>query len=310
MQGSINVIERRKTKIKREEIVGWALSIIPIIGFALFGLIPLLFSLFIGFHSFKGLRIDTATWTGLNNFKTVLTDKLFWISVRNTVYVIIAMVIALIISIVISVVMSNIKKGKKLFQTVFFIPYVCSLVAITFMWKWIFNYNYGVLNAILRKLHIIKENVNWLGQAKTFMPAMFAVLIWAGTGFNIILLSASLTSVNKSYYEAADIDGAGTFVKFFKITLPAISPTIFYLLITGIIGSLQEFARFQVMAGDGGPEYSGLTIVFYLYRQLFNPNGGSNIGLATAVGWILALFIGIVVLINFWGSKKWVSYDE
>ena len=139
---------------------------------------------------------------------------------------------------------------------------------------------------------------------------MYVVLVWGGTGFNIILLSAALTNVNKNCYEAAELDGAGVFTKFFKITLPAISPTVFYLLITGVIGALQEFSRFQVMAPDGGPQYAGLTIVFYLYRLLFNAQGGSDIGLATSVGWILAVLIAGVVGLNFWGSKKWVSYDE
>ena len=142
------------------------------------------------------------------------------------------------------------------------------------------------------------------------MPVMYILLIWSGTGFNIILLMAAMTNVNRNCYEAADIEGAGMFVKFFRITLPAISPTIFYLLITGIIGSLQAFTQFQVMVADGGPGYAGLTIVFYLYRELFQANGGSDIGVATAVGWILALFIAVVVAFNFWGSKKWVSYDE
>ncbi len=100
------------------------------------------------------------------------------------------------------------------------------------------------------------------------------------------------------------------FTKFFKITLPAISPTVFFLLVTGVMGALQEFTRFQVMKPDGGPGKAGITIVFYLYRQLFNEGGGSNIGIATAVGWILALLIGIVTFANFKISKKWVSYDE
>lgn len=301
---------KKRRSTNKEELIGWGLSSIPILGFAIFSLIPLLFSLYISLNTFKGLRLNTAEWVGFANFKSILTDDLFWTSVINTLYVILAIVIALVISVVISVVLSKCTKGKKLYQSVFFIPYVCSMVAITFMWQWIFNYNYGVLNTILRQIGIIKENINWLGDAKYFMPMMFVILIWGGTGFNIILLSASLTNVNKNCYEAAEIDGAGSLVQFFKITLPAISPTVFYLLIIGIIGALQEFARFQVMAADGGPEYRGLTIVFYLYRRLFNEGGGSDIGQASAVGWILAVFIAVIVAINFWGSKKWVSYDE
>ena len=301
---------QRRKKTDKEELMGWGLSCIPIVGFLIFGLIPLVFSLYICFHQFRGLRMNTAEFVGFENFQEILTDSMFWRSVVNTLLVIGATLIALVVSVIISTLLTNCNRGKKFFQTVYFIPYVCSMVAVTFMWQWIFNYNYGVLNAVLRNLGIIKENVNWLGEESTFMPVMYIILIWSGTGFNIILLMAAMTNVNRNCYEAADIDGAGMFTKFFRITLPAISPTVFYLLITGVIGSLQAFTQFQVMAGDGGPGYRGLTIVFYLYRELFQANGGSDIGVATAVGWVLALFIAVVVAINFWGSKKWVSYDE
>lgn len=300
----------KKRRTNREELLGWTFSCIPILGFLIFGMIPLVFSLVISFNQYRGLQMDTAVGVGFENFATFLGDPLFWKSVVNTLLVIVATLIALVISVIISTLMSNVKHCKKLYQTVFFIPYVCSMVAITFMWQWIFNYNYGILNSVLRMIGAIEENVNWLGSEDTFMSCMFVILIWGGTGFNIILLSAALTNINKTYYEAASIDGAGVFVKFFRITLPAISPTIFYLLITGLIGALQEFTRFQVMASDGGPNYAGLTIVFYLYRQLFNAQGGSDIGVATAVGWFLAVFIALVTALNFWISKKWVSYDE
>ncbi len=301
---------RKRRKTDKEELMGWGMSCIPILGFLIFGFIPLIFSLYICFNQFKGLRLNTAEFVGFQNFQDVLSDSMFWRSVVNTLFVIGATLISLVISIIISTLLTNCNRGKKIFQTVYFIPYVCSMVAVTFMWQWIFNYNYGVLNAVLRNLGIIKENINWLGSESTFMPVMYVILIWGGTGFNIILLMAAMTNVNRNCYEAADIDGAGMFTKFFCITLPAISPTIFYLLITGVIGSLQAFTQFQVMAPSGGPGYKGLTIVFYLYRELFQAQGGSDIGIATAVGWILALFIAVVVAFNFWGSKKWVSYDE
>jgi multiple sugar transport system permease protein len=177
------------------------------------------------------------------------------------------------------------------------------------MWKWIFDYNYGVLNTVLLNLGWIKEKINWLGDAAYYRGTMMVVLVWSGTGFDIILFSAALTAVNRSCYEAAAIDGAGPIRRFFHITFPAISPTTFYLLIMGLIGSLQEFTRFQVMSPDGGPEYKGLTLGFYLYRTLFNASGGSDLGKATAIGWLIALLIGIVTALNFVLSKKWVSYD-
>ncbi len=316
--------KKKKHWTNQEEVLGWVFSTIPIIGFLIFGLIPLVHSFYIAFNHFPGLSLVSdysdeffpyvVSFVGFENFGVVLKDPEFWQSILNTLFVIFTTLVSLALSIFISMMLYHCKKGKKLFQTVFFIPYVCSMVAVTFMWQWVFNYDAGILNSMLWNLGVYQDKsdvINWLVRSPdTFRFVMFVVLVWSGTGFNIILLSAALTNINKSCYEAADIDGAGMFVRFFKITLPAISPTVFFLLVTGIMGSLQEFTRFQVMKSDGGPQKVGITIVFYLYRQLFNEGGGSNIGIATAVGWILAVLIGLVTFANFKISKKWVSYDE
>ena len=120
---------------------------------------------------------------------------------------------------------------------------------------------------------------------------------------------AALIGVPKELHEAAELDGAGEVKRFFKITLPLISPTIFYLLVTGLMGALQEFTRFQIMTPDGGPEYQGMTVVFYLYKQLFNASGGSDLGVASAMGWIIAVLITVVTILNFRMQRKWVNYD-
>ena len=310
-----------------EEVMGWVFTGIPILGFLIFGMIPLVLSIYISLNHFPmGTRLQDftdelfgttfpITFKGLDNFKYVLTDTLFWKSVLNTLFVVFTTIVSLGLSVFISMMLYNCKKGKKFFQTVFFIPYVCSLVAITFMWQWVFNQDHGILNSFI--LQMGGEPLNWITYSPgRFRLVMFVVMLWSGTGFNIILLSAALTNINKSCYEAADIDGAGMFVKFFKITLPAISPTLFYLLVTGIIGSLQEFTRFQIMLGDENTAVGGanITIVYYLYNKMRSfdraPNATTGIGIASAVGWILALMIGLVTFANFKISKKWVSYDE
>ena len=311
----------------REEVMGWIFAGIPILGFLIFGVIPLVLSFYISVNHFPGLQLTgkvdeffpelsyTVTFRGFENFKMVLTDPDFWKAVLNTLYVVFTTIISLALSIFISMMLFNCKRGKKFFQTVFFIPYVCSLVAITFMWQWIFNTEYGILNSVI--LQFGGTAKNWITYSPgRFRLVMFVVMLWSGTGFNIILLSAALTNINKSCFEAAEIDGAGMFTKFFKITLPAISPTVFYLLVTGIIGSLQEFTRFQIMLPGENSSVGGanITIVYYLYNKLTSasrlPNDIKGIGVASAVGWILALMIGLVTFVNFKISKKWVSYDE
>lgn len=298
---------RRKTK--KEEVLGILFANIPLFGFVIFGLIPLLLSVFLSFNTFKGLRLNSASFVGLENFKNIFQDELFYVALGNTGYVLLACVVSLVLSLLISALIATDVKGAKGFKAVYFVPYVCSMVAITFMWKWIYDYNYGVLNSTLIAWGWIKEPIDWLGSANFYRVAMFMLLVWSSMGFNIILLTASFLSVPRDLYEAASIDGAREIKQFFKITLPLISPTMFYLLIMGLIGSLQEFTRFQVMTPDGGPEYQGLTIVFYLYKKLFNASGGSDLGVATAVGWVIAIMISIVTFVNFKLQRKWVNYD-
>ena len=298
-----------RKRLGKEEVQGILYANIPLFGFCLFGLIPLLLSLYLCFNSFKGLRLHTAKFVEWENFSEILQDEMFWQSLGNTAFVLVAAVVALLLSLVVSALIATNVRGAKGFKAIYFVPYVCSLVAITFMWKWIYDYNYGVLNTTLMDWGWIQEPISWLGSAEYYRTAMFVLLVWSSTGFNIILLTAALVGVPKELHEAAQIDGAGEFRRFFSITLPLISPTIFYLLIMGLIGALQEFIRFQVMTPDGGPEYQGMTVVFYLYRQLFNASGGSDLGVASAMGWIIAVLISAVTILNFSLQRRWVNYD-
>ena len=302
-------MNKKRKRVRKEEVQGIIFANIPLFGFILFGLIPLVLSVYLSFNTFKGLRLNSADFVGLDNFKAILADELFYKALGNTGYVLLACVVSLVLSLVISALIATNVKGAKGFKAVYFVPYVCSMVAITFMWKWIYDYNYGVLNSTLMEWGWITEPIDWLGSANFYRVAMFILLVWSSMGFNIILLTASLLGVSRDLYEAASIDGASELKSFLKITIPLISPTMFYLLIMGLIGSLQEFTRFQVMTPDGGPEYQGLTVVFYLYKKLFNASGGSDLGVATAVGWLIAVLISIVTFINFRLQRKWVNYD-
>ena len=302
-------MRKNRKRLGKEEVQGILYANIPLFGFCLFGLIPLLLSLYLCFNSFKGLRLHTAKFVAWENFSKILQDEMFWQSLGNTAFVLVAAVVALLLSLAVSALIATNVRGAKGFKAIYFVPYVCSLVAITFMWKWIYDYNYGVLNTTLMDWGWIQEPISWLGSAEYYRTAMFVLLVWSSTGFNIILLTAALIGVPKELHEAAQIDGAGEFRRFFSITLPLISPTIFYLLIMGLIGALQEFTRFQVMTPDGGPEYQGMTVVFYLYRQLFNASGGSDLGVASAMGWIIAVLISAVTILNFSLQRRWVNYD-
>ena len=293
--------QKKKPFKAYEQVSGIVMSIAPVLGFVIFGLIPMILAFYMAFCDISGFDILSAQWIGVENYVTVLKDKMFWDSVVNTIIFAVSLPICLVISLIIAFLLTKNIKGKKVFKTIYFIPYVCSIVAVVLMWKWIFNTNYGVLNAWLG------HNYDWTGESTLFRVVVIVMGVWGGCGYQIILYSAALTNINPSLYEAAKIDGANAFQCFSHVTLPSVSPTTFYLLITGLIGALQSFASTQVLASDGGPNNVGVTVGFYLYRYAFSY---FKMGQASATAWILAFLIVVITIINFKVSKKWVNYDQ
>lgn len=303
-----DIVKRKASKWQRKNnIQGMCFASIPVIRFALFGFIPLVFGLLMAFlpmeYTFDitdGLRQGFT----LDNFRYVLKDTVFWQSIGNTFYLALAWPISMLIALLVSILLTKNIKGKPFFRTVYFIPFVCSLVAVTLMWNVILDYNYGVANNVIE--WITGTRINWKGDAEWYRFGLVCMTVWSTTGYKIIILTAALTSVNKSLYEAASLDGANAAQKVWHITLPGISPTVFYLFVTGLIDVLQEFTRSQVWDKNGGPNNTGITMVFYLYREGFSY---MNMGTASAVAWILSIFILLITMLNFALSKKWVKYD-
>jgi multiple sugar transport system permease protein len=289
---------------------------IPILGFFLFGFIPMIISGYLGFTELHSFDFTDAKFIGFENYKKIFDDPLFYKSVVNTLYALLAIPLQMFLGLIIANVLTKKEiKGKKLFRALFFIPFVCSTVAVTLIFKWIFDAEFGIINQILTYLN--GENINFLLNEKLFMPIMILIMSWAGTGYYIIIFQAALTGINQSVIEAAEMDGAGSVRKFYSIIIPTITPTIFYLLIMGIIGGLQTFTWFQVicsgMAGRGfqyGPNNAGITIVFYLYEQGFGNIFTYGMGIASASAWILVFGILLLTFINFKLSKRWVHYED
>ncbi len=300
----LDSIYKKRRRMNKENISGFLLSIMPVLGFVIFGLIPMVLALYMSFTDVKFFSFEGVSFNHGANYKFVLSDPLFWKSLTNTLYMSVSTFINIVLALIVAFLLTKNIKGKKVFRTIYFIPYVCSVVAITLMWQWIFNTQYGIVNQLFSPEGA--EKINWWGNPDTFIPCLIIMGVWSGTGFGIILYGAALTNVNSSLYEAARVDGANSFQSFLHITLPSISPTTFYLLITGIIGSLQEFARPQIISGSGGPDNVGVTVVFYLWRYAFDYH---EMGIAAATSWILAIIILGLTLLNFAISKLWVSED-
>ena len=301
-------MELKKNLSKRAaNLQGMLFASPPLITFALFGLVPLLVSLVLSFCSLDSYNIFDAKPVGFDNYIAILTeDTKFLKSIGNTfLYAFLTVAISIVLSLLLSVCLNVKIKGRKAIRTILFIPYVCSAVAISTMWKWIFDYNYGVLNDIVEWFG--GTRVDWLHNESTAMGVIIAMSVWSGLGFNIILYSAAISSISNTYYEAAMIDGANKVQQFFYITLPSIKPISFYLIVMGFIGALQSFANFIIMTPTGGPGNSTLTMGLRLYMVAFGDEAILyGMGYASAMGWIVGLIVMVFVAIYFYinGRKE------
>ncbi|MBU5441618.1 sugar ABC transporter permease [Paenibacillus sp. MSJ-34] len=291
-----------RMNMKRRESL-WAYLFIsaPILGFMLFAFIPLSFSVYVSFTDYSGYQ--DPVFSGADNYVNLVNDDLFWKTLFNTFYSALSIPIGMAIALGTAIALNQKIRGINFFRAVFFLPTISSVIALTLLWKWIFNDTYGLLNNLLERIGI--DGPAWLSSETWAMPAMIIQGAWAGLGLNIVLYLAALQGVPKSFYEASEIDGASRWQQFRHITVPCISPTTLYILITAIIAALQDYPRFQIMT-EGGPNYSTTTIVYYLFQNAFRY---MNMGYASSMAWIVGLIILVITLLNFYLSRRWVHYD-
>ncbi len=294
------------SKIKKSNyLAGYLFIAPPIIGFILFGLIPIVFSIVVSFSSYDFFS-DEFHYAGFDNYVRAFTDPIFIKSLKNIGIAFVGLFAQIIVSLMVALLLTYKIKGQTIFRSLFFIPSLCSTVAVTLIWKWVFNTDFGILNSILGALGLGK--VGWLTDSSVVMFSMVLQGIWMGIGGGMVMYIAALKNVPSQYYEAAEIDGASGFQKFLRITIPMISPTTFYILVTSIIGTMTDFARYKIMT-DGGPYYSSLTPGLYIYQTAFTSSYQFDYSYATAMSWIIGLISMILVAICFKTSKRWVHYN-
>lgn len=286
----------------RERRAGYLFVLAPVLQFFLFALIPLLFSLYAGFTDWTS--ISTPEFIGLQNFKDIFTDPNFWKSIWNTVYMMIGIPIGLTLALGLALAMNRGIPGTKTFRVLYYIPVISSIAAVSILWRWVYNGDYGLLNQLLSVFGI--DGPNWLNNASTVKPAITAMMVWKGLGTSMLLYLAGLQSIPSTLKEAAEIDGANAWQSFRYIILPMLKPVTFYLIITGIIGGSQIFIEPSIMVDNGGVNYSAATVVYYLWDKAFK---NYQMGYACAVGWVLAIFIFIVTFIQFKYKSKEVFED-
>lgn len=288
--------------LNNENLIGY-LFVAPLIcGLLLFTYGPVLAAFGLSFT--KGDYISTPKWIGLENYANLLREDLFWKSLKNTLYYVVGVVPAgMVLSLLLALAMNQKLRGIVIFRTIFFLPSITSSVAISLMWLWIYNPEFGVLNFLLKQFSV--KGPAWLSSPTWAMPAIIIMAIWRGLGYNMLIYLAGLQGIPEVYYEAAEIDGAGKLAQFWYITVPLLSPTTFLLLILGLIGAFQVFEYTYVMTG-GGPVYATLTLVLHIYNNAFR---NFQMGYASALAYVLFFILLGLTLIQFRLQRRWVHYE-
>jgi multiple sugar transport system permease protein len=273
----------------------------------LFELYPILRSLLMSFWIKYNFYTGAVTKRGFDNFIYIFKDPIFQKSVLNTfIFVLIVVPLTILIALLIALGLSKIKFLQGFFRTIYFLPFVTSTVAISMVWSWIYNGNYGFLNWFLSLFGI--HPIQWLSSPKYALISLAIMAIWQGLGFNIMLFLVAINNVDPRYYKVAKLDGASSFQTFLHITVPLISPMTLLISINAIISSFKVFdSIFALFGGRPGPASSVNTIVFYLYQKFYQQN---QYGVAAASGVILFFIILIITLFQMWFSKKHVYYTS
>ncbi|WP_082683360.1 carbohydrate ABC transporter permease [Fictibacillus sp. FJAT-27399] len=295
--------KKRWLNSERREGLTFYLLISPwLLGFLFFILGPMIASLYISFTDWD--LLTPVKWTGLDNYVKAFTgDPLFWQALKVTmIYSLFSVPIGLIVSLGVAMLLNQAVRGMSIFRTIYYLPAVVSGVSVMVLWMYIFNPQIGLLNTVLGYFGI--KGPGWIFDPKWALLSIVIMSLW-GVGGGIIIWLAGLNGIPDYLYEAADLDGASKFQKFMHITVPMLTPTIFFNLITGIIGALQTFGEAYVMT-KGGPLNSTLFFNYYLFRKAFEE---FDMGYASALAWILFIIIFIFTLLVFRSSALWVHYE-
>ena len=300
------VVLKKRTSMgalrRREAITGYLIAAPWIIGLFVFTLYPVLSSLYYSFTNYS--MATTHKWIGLQNYIVMFTnDSLFPKAVYNTLFfALLSVPLNLIIGLAVAMLMNQKVRGINVIRTVYYLPNVVSGVAVCMLWSMIFQAKYGVLNQALGLIGI--EGPAWLADPQWTKPALVIMNCWNSGGAMVIYLAA-LQGIPRHYYEAVEIDGANAFQKFWHITIPMISSSIFFQLINGIIGAMQVFTQAYLMTGDG-PAYSTTFYVYALYNKAFTDR---RMGYASAMSWVLLVFTLLMTLLIFRSIGSKVYYE-
>ncbi|MBE6063512.1 MAG: sugar ABC transporter permease [Clostridium butyricum] len=294
-----SIFNKRKTK-KNITILMFILpALIPLI---IFWILPMIESIFMSFTDWDYMS-SSYNMVGLKNYLNIFTSDSFFESLRVTlIFTIGTLIPTLVGGLAIACILKNKLEGSSIYKAIIFSPWITPTVAVSIVWSWIFEPDYGLANQVMNFLNL--PSSQWLKSSDTALIGVIIVTVWKGIGWAMVFYLTALEKVPHALYEAASVDGADSFKKFKNITIPLISPTTFFLTIITTINSLQAYDQIQVLT-QGGPAGSTRTLLYYYYQTAFE---NFNIGEATAVATVMLIIIGTLSGVQFIASKKWVHY--
>lgn len=297
--------KRMRHRKVRDQAAGWLFAAPAIIGFVVLTLLPMIFSLYWSMTDFNVFRSVT-NFVGLDNFRHMFSSSELYFkdSLKATGYYSILNVPAsMLFSFSVALMLSSSIRGRGIFRSIFYLPSIIPAVASCMVWVWLLNQQYGLINTVLKAVGITPPG--WIWDKKTVIPTLVMINLWS-TGGTMVIFLAGILSIPKVYYEALVMDGGNAFHKLVYITVPMVTPTIFFNSIMAIIGSLQVFTQGYIMT-EGGPGNSSLFYVYYIYREGFQ---NANMGYACALAWLLFLVILVLTMIVLKTQNKWVYYAD
>lgn len=288
----------------REPLTAYLFLFPSLVGLVVFILYPLVNSFYLSFQRWD--MLTDMRFIGLANYQRLFDDTVLVKIASNTgVYTVSVVLITLVLALLLAILLNRKLRGRIIFRTTFFLPVVMSLTALSALWLWIYDPEFGLANWLLRLLGFAPSR--WLNNPQTALMAIIIMMIWQTLGYDIIIFLAGLQNIRRDLYEAASLDGAGTWATFWNITLPLLSPTLVFLIITSTIQAFRVFDPVYVMsAGLGGPANSTATLVFYLYRQAFY---NLDAGYASAIAFVVVAIAMAFTALQLYLSRRWVTYE-
>ncbi|QTH44177.1 sugar ABC transporter permease [Cohnella sp. LGH] len=293
-----------KGPLAREaQITGWLFISPMVIGFTLLLLFPMGLALYMSFTDWP--LLGSHNYIGIDNYRHIMNDALFWQVLGNTVYFTVGLVpLNIVLALLLALLLARSMRGIGLFRTAIFVPVMTSLIVWSIVWKYMFATDSGLINQLLTALHI--QGPAWLYDTKLAMPAVIVTSVLKNVGLNMVLFIAALQQVPASLYEAAKLDGASRTRSFFNVTLPMITPTIFLTVVMTVIGSLKVFGQIFVMT-QGGPSNSTKVLVYYIWEKAFKL---FQLGYASALAFVLFFVVLVLTLVQWQLRKRWVFNES